>query len=527
MKWQVHNALPRRLRQFLYTLVVEVISRAKYLLFRTLNPTRCRVRKEFNRNLLTGLYREILLREPDPEGFANYIIPLNMGRVTPLQVEEFMRKSAEFRMLVRPLREEVECVYDRFIFRKPTHAEIVQHINNFRGRFKVFQDLVRAVQTGNLRTHRGIRPLNVEMDITNQCNLRCVMCYFSDERVRKRRREDLSLEGFSRIAQQIFPLSHKVSLSIGTEPLIHPHFSETLAILAKYEIFRTYINTNGLLLTENIITQMIQLKFSHVTISMDAATKHTYERIRVGSKFEKVIGNMRAINRLKEKAGSATPAISLAFVLMRSNIRELPAFIRLAHELKAIWVNAMHMVPYEVLNNSHESLVLEKGLCNRMLDEARSLATKYGIVFVGPDKFPVSQGTAGRMSQIEPAGVANTQVRPASIKALSNRFDLNLREGDEERFCCPFPWYFVGIDPYGNVLPCGWWYTERPMGNIKTQSFEEIWNSEQYRTLRSELMFRKLRKTCQQCPASGMGRVEDENAFLAHSLGDLPPLNRS
>ena len=359
--------------------------------FRTLVT---RLREEFNRQLLTRLYREILLREPDREGLAYHMKLLNMGRSTPLQVEESIRKSAEFRTLVTPLSEEVEFVYERFLFRRPTLAELANHASIFRARSNSLVELVQVVQSGHLRSCVGIRPLVVEMDITNQCNLRCVYCYFSDDGVHKRKREDLSLAEFPRIAEQLFPLCQKVGLSVGTESLLHPKFSEMLAILPQYEIPHTFVTTNGLLLSEKVIAEMIRTKFSRINISMDAASKETYERIRVGSNFEKLIRNIRAINRLKEEAGSATPSICLAFVLMRSNIRELPAFIRLAHELKAVGVSTVHMVPYSMLEDTHESLSLQKGLCNEMLDEARSLANGYGMGFDGPDNFPESQSAA-------------------------------------------------------------------------------------------------------------------------------------
>ena len=56
------------------------------------------------------------------------------------------------------------------------------------------------------------------------------------------------------------------------------------------------------------------------------------------------------------------------------------------------------------------------------------------------------------------------------------------------------------------------------MGNIKTQTFEEIWNSMQYQTLRSELMTRNFRKASQRCPAAGMGHVQEENTFRSREL---------
>ncbi len=418
-----------------------------------------------------------------------------------------MRDSVEFRELIRPIMDEAEFVYDRVKFRKPKIAELTRHVACVRSLSSSLSDLVEIVHSDQRRANLGLRPFVVEMDITNQCNLRCVFCYFSDEKVYKRKRDDVSLEDFSKIAEQLFPFCEKVGLSVGTESLLHHRFGEMLVLLPKYGIPHTFITTNGLLLREEIIAQMIRTGFSRVNISLDAATKQTYERIRVGSNFDKVMRNIGDLNRLKEEAGSETPSLCLVFVLMRSNIRELPAFIRLAHELKAVAVTAIHMVPYAMLNVAHESLNLDRRLCNDMLDEARSLAANYRISFVGPPNFPVAQAS--------PVQIVTAQ--EASMKGQASRFDFNIIDTEAQISCCPFPWQFLGIDSSCNLNPCGWWHGEKPMGNIKTQTFEEIWKSAQYQTLRSELMTRNLRKTCQQCPAAGMGSVEAKTAFTSRA----------
>jgi radical SAM protein with 4Fe4S-binding SPASM domain len=332
------------------------------------------------------------------------------------------------------------------------------------------------------------------MDVTNQCNLRCVMCYFSDERVYKRKREDISVADFIRTAEQVFPLCAHVSLSFGTEPLLHRQFGELLAITQRYCVPSVGITTNGLLLNENLINQMIQSGLHHIAISVDAATKQTYEKVRVGASFEKLLATIQALSDAKERLGSVIPRIQLNFVLMRSNIEELPSFVRLAHQLRACSVGTIHMVPYENTHTREESLWRHKALCNRMLDEARSLAAEYQIEAFFPENF---------------------QDAPTlSLVTGNGRFYLgHLHEEEFAKACCQFPWHFIGIDPYGYVVPCGWWYAEEPMGNIRTESFEAIWNNERYRALRAEHLGGALRATCASCTVAGLGNVNNPNAF--------------
>jgi radical SAM protein with 4Fe4S-binding SPASM domain len=293
---------------------------------------------------------------------------------------------------------------------------------------------------------------------------------------------------------------------------LHRRFLELLAITKRYEIPSVYITTNGLLLNPDLIDKIVRFHYlTWITVSIDAATRSTYERIRVGGSFDKLIANVREINRAKQRSGSDEPLIGLNFVLMRSNIRELPAVVRLAHELQADSVCAYHMVPFHIGDGDtrEESLEQDKALCNRMLDEARAEAGKLELQIILPDRFEEAPATSVFTRTNYPA------------------FGLNAREEDFARSWCQFPWHYLGIDPHGYVNPCGWWYSEPPMGNIQTESFEEIWNNEHYRALRAEHLCGGLRATCQACPANGLGNVNNKNAFLVRRpvgpafLGDL------
>jgi radical SAM protein with 4Fe4S-binding SPASM domain len=455
----------------------------------------------FNRELVTRLYRQILFREPDVGGLDHYTSRLEARELLPDQVEEALRSAPEFSSVLSPLVEEIETVYRTYLLRAPSPQEVGQAVENFRNALPSFAQSVQAIKAGKSRAYLGIRPLNLEMDITNQCNLRCIMCYFSDERIYKRKRVDISVEEFASIAGQLFPLCHKVSLSIGTEPLLHHHFDELVAITESHRVPRTYINTNGLLLNETLIEQMVKSRFHAMAISIDAATKETYERIRVGSRFEKIIDNIKAVNRAKERAKSDVPHLTFNFVLMKSNIEELPALVRMAKELQIEGIAAVHMVAYDNTNTEHESLERHKELCNRCLDFTREAAKECNVRVELPNNFELGPR------------------RPLANTVTPTYFDLNTRVNKVVRSCCQFPWHFVGIDCDGNVVPCGWWYREPPMGNIKNDRFEDIWNNARYRNLRAEHMSGSLRKTCSTCPAAGVGNVSNTSAFTVKSPG--------
>jgi radical SAM protein with 4Fe4S-binding SPASM domain len=445
-------------------------------------------------HLISWLCRSI----PCPPGFRQFVEKL-ARRVQWNYFCEQLRRCPGCRDIRETLKAEIGATYIRFLFRMPTAVEIAQHLGHFYQRFPGPAECRQALARESIRTYLGIRPFNLEMDITNQCNLRCLMCYFSDPKIYKRKREDISVEDFARIAKQVFPLCQRVSLSIATEPLLHQQFDELLAITRRYEVPLVYMNTNGVLLNEKRIDRIIRSGMHQISISIDAATKQTYERIRVGSDFDRLLSNIRALNEAKRLVGSRHPHLNFNFVLMRSNVHELPALIQLAHRLGVRSVAATHVVPYENTNTKEESLEGHKELCDRMLDEARALAKGYRIGANLPEKF----------------GAPNR----ASLRQIGQKvFSLNLADRDVHG-CCQFPWHFIAIDCDGRVHPCGWWYSpEQPMGDIKTESFEAIWNNERYRALRAEHLSGALRATCRTCPAAGMGRVTEKAAFQVKNV---------
>jgi radical SAM protein with 4Fe4S-binding SPASM domain len=443
--------------------------------------------------LVARLYRETLGREPEREKLLYWAARLHDGVATTDGLRGELGNSREYDEIVQPVVAEIKAAYERVAFREPTSTEVAAHLSRFRRELPSAEACARAIQAGNVRTYLGFRPLSLEMDVTNQCNLRCVMCHFSDPRVYKRRRKDLSVEDFTRIARQVFPLCSRVSLSFGCEPLLHHRFGELLAVTRSFRVPFVHVTTNGTLLTEPLAEQMIQSELHSLMISIDGATQPTYERIRTGARFDGLIANIRSVNRLKARLRSAVPFLSFMFVMMRSNIEELPALVRLAHDLRVGAMTAVHMVPYDNTTTRPESLVHHKALCNRMLDEARVVAKKLRVQVCFPEKF------------------GNT---PVTGLVPAPRWFHEIPIADATRSACQFPWHWVGIDPNGCVNPCGWWYGEQPMGNIGSEPFEDIWSAERYRALRAEHRCGALRPTCLNCPAAGLGSVNNPNAFL-------------
>lgn len=394
--------------------------------------------------------------------------------------------------LVRHVRD----VHDLFQQGAPTADEEERALDRSLREAGSIGRLREVVEACRLHEISGVRLFNIEMDLLNKCNYRCVMCMLSHPSVIEQPMRRFSIERFEQLAQEVFWHTAGLSFTYGAEPLLHPDFARFVEIAARYRIPRVYCVTNGSLLTEEVAEAAVRHGMHAITVSVDAARRETYESIRVGGDWNVLMHNLRTLQRKKRELGSERPRLELTFVMMRNNVRELPDFITLAHELGASAVSTVHMLPFEQLGTASESCSRIKETTNAVLRRTRELARRLGVELSTPPLFgeppPENQAAAG-----------------------AERFCLPATKTTLQAGHCPFPWHFVAIDMKGDVVPCGWWQGGMPMGNIHDQSFLSIWNGDRYRQLRREHRTGALCPTCRRCPAAGMGKVDDAAAFEA------------
>ncbi len=233
------------------------------------------------------------------------------------------------------------------------------------------------------------RPLKVVWDVSNKCNLRCVMCHFSYDDVFHRKAKYTTPAEFEVIAARTLPRAHMLILSAGNEPLTSPYFKEILEIAAKYEVPDLLYITNGTRLTPKIVDASIHNGVTQVQVSIDGSTKETYEHIRRGASFDRLVKNLKYLQKRKAELGSATPRLQFNIVLMRQNLEELERFIDLAEEVGAEWIAARHLLVMNGLNMEDQSLYAVPETANRYFQKFldRSAASDRVKVISFPDLF--------------------------------------------------------------------------------------------------------------------------------------------
>ena len=173
----------------------------------------------------------------------------------------------------------------------------------------------------------GARHLVVRLDPIIACNLRCGMCYFSDEKflppgpARRFTKEDID-----RLADMFFPMALQVHIGCGTEPTMFKGYPALVEVARKHKVPFIGFTTNGQLLTANHLRTMIESGLSEITLSTHGVRKETYERLMAGASFEKYHANLRMLTDLKKELKTDRPRIRINYTVNASNLDELPEF---------------------------------------------------------------------------------------------------------------------------------------------------------------------------------------------------------
>jgi len=152
----------------------------------------------------------------------------------------------------------------------------------------------------------------------------------------------MELPLFRKIADEVFPKTRFLYLSCATEPLMNKEFSDYLHVMGEYKVPFTSFCTNGQLITEKVVEASIRSELSEIIFSIDGATAETYEAIRRGGKWDRLVKNLDLVATMKRDAKTRKPAVRMNFTCMQTNIEELPAMVDFAADHGAESLHVRH-----------------------------------------------------------------------------------------------------------------------------------------------------------------------------------------
>lgn len=266
-------------------------------------------------------------------------------------------------------------------------------------------------------------PLSVTVELTLQCNLRCVHCYnFDRDTPLPKSTSTLSFEDWVRVFGELKEAGTLFLNFTGGEAMAHPRFWDLLDEAAKNR-FAVTVLTNGSYLVPRITERLADHPaITTVSISLYGTTEETHQAITRGKvPLSRILDG---IDRLRKR----DVAIHLKWILMKGNAHETEAFLALAEKLDL-------------------SYMIDTTITSRYDGEQNSLATR------------VEMNTLGDLYR----GPLNAQLKKKTLTGDPHEFRCNCARGN------------AAIFSNGAVTSCI--AVPLPAGNVLKQSFSEIWKN--------------------------------------------------
>lgn len=344
---------------------------------------------------------------------------------------------------------------------------------------------------------------------------------------------DLSDEIFNSLDPALPTLEALILNGVG-EPLLHPGLERFIKRAKPLMPSTGWIGfqSNGLLLNEQRALSLLDAGLGKICLSMDAIAPDTFKKIREGGEIIAIEKAFSAITKAKAILGQPEFQAGVEFVLMRSNLEELLPSLKWAAERGASFALITHALPYDA---KHAAEVTYKTCSKEAVELFQHWQDKAAAVGLDLSIYPETIWKYSKNSdERRVVDLVNAMKDDAGQKGISldlkklfsldlqwlNRvtavfaeaeqlakeldFDLKLPELMlKEKRQCDFVEEgsaFVSWD--GSIHPCyflwhhyhcfasGWQQkvVPKPFGSLAEQSILEIWNSQEFRSFRSNVI---------------------------------------
>ncbi len=297
-------------------------------------------------------------------------------------------------------------------------------------------------------------PISVEMTLTNACNMNCVYCSDAMLRSRQGMTEQISLEEFKRLFDDLAKGGTKgIVIEGGGEPTLYSHFDEVVDYARGSGLAVGLITNGSRRLPEETLS-----KFEWIRVSLDASTAEEYKELKGVGFYERVLDNIAYYAR-------HCPAVGVGYVVTSRNISQIEPLVMRLREMKAAYIQLRPVVDCDEL--------YPRGVDLSYLKVYRT--NGFGVQVDG-------------MVENAEGGNHGLPCYASSITSVIS--------GDGSVYIC------------GRLNIYDWL---KPIGNIKEKSFSEIWGGEERRRQLEMISDREFcRAKCPQCRVSKFNALFDK-----------------
>ena len=279
-------------------------------------------------------------------------------------------------------------------------------------------------------------PLALWIEPTNACNLKCIMCPTSLSKQKNIGSMDMDI--YKKIIDEAKNFIAYIVLCVSGEPLIHKNLPGMIEY-AKNACVKTTLSTNASLLTPQLSEKILNAGLDAIYFSFDGCSAEIYEKIRVGSNFNKTLANIIRFLELKKEFKHKTTAELQILIMDQDGKKDYEKNIEAFKE-------KFKRLPLNLIQSRQPSTWGSK----------LSSTAKYDFKKLGKIYSP-----------------------------------------------CSYLWCSMHILWDGTAVACtSDFFAENTLGKFPEQSLKEIWNGEKYQIFRKAMLRKEYMnyfKTCNDC----------------------------
>ena len=167
----------------------------------------------------------------------------------------------------------------------------------------------------------NLGPKMINIEGYNICNLQCIMCPYKSM---TRKKVQMQMNLFKKIVDDAAKIGiPEVNLHFYNEPFLDNLIFERIKVV-KANGLQVRLNTNGLLLSPEVIDSILESGLDLIVFSIDSGDKETYESIRIGAQFEKICANISNLLLQKQQLNSTVPVVMVySTIISKSNLKSI------------------------------------------------------------------------------------------------------------------------------------------------------------------------------------------------------------
>ena len=344
-------------------------------------------------------------------------------------------------------------------------------------------------------------PRNVTLHLTENCNLRCKMCYFwgetgtSSNDLSGKKPAVMDFELVKKIILELSSVKPFYSL-FGGEPLTYPYLEELIIRIKKAgSIVDT--PTNGTLLAKNA-SMLVRTGFDSIRVSLDGP-RDINDLQRGKGSYAKAIKGIETLYNEREKAGKKKPTISLIYTVTNDNYNSIEKLFLDDLDLNKIdWVTIqMQNFLTESMGKSYAKyLKAEFGISS---DNYWKSMVRSPEDFANIDTEELSRQVKNVIAKLG-AIHKNYLLLPPTFSTVNIKAYLGAKweEMSDIYSTCLSPLTSIDITASGFVAPCHIFY-DLVLGNLNEKNISDIWNGDKFQKFRSYFSQNNLLPVCSGC----------------------------